>query len=486
MKKTYTTCTTILSIALLSASISLCCSTNSYAAKHITQIDENLVISTETEPQFLFKNSSLCGDVTGMLTKGDAGYIIKELSNCYYIKSGKRAGYISKNSVLCGSDAKKSAKKLCDLSAVINTDTAFLYSEPTTSSPVLNVYGIDTVLAIQSTLESWYKVKTVDGIEGYIIKNNTLQKISYTYASAPDLDIYADLYPEKALQQYDSNSDYDLDQTDIDYDFPENISLLGQQIADFACKFLGNPYVWGGESLIEGCDCSGFVMKIYEHFGYYLPHYSGSQRNCGEEVCSGENYDESLMIPGDIVCYEGHVGIYIGNGKIVNAANERLGIIICSATYRTDIVSVRRIISESPQDYYIQRFAGHGPMFLSAEEKGILERIVEAEAAGQGLRGKRYVADVILNRVDSNKFPNSVKKVVFATGQFQPVSNGRYYSVTVSEETKTAVAQAILSNDTSNGALYFMNRAGSDPNAVTWFDTALTKLFKYRDHEFFR
>ncbi len=111
----------------------------------------------------------------------------------------------------------------------------------------------------------------------------------------------------------------------------------GQQIADFACKYIGCPYVAGGTSLTNGADCSGFVMAVYQAFGYSLPRSSYAQSGAGK----GVSYSEAQ--PGDIIYYGGHVGIYIGNGQIVHASTERTGIKITSATYRS-IITVRRIV----------------------------------------------------------------------------------------------------------------------------------------------
>ena len=113
-------------------------------------------------------------------------------------------------------------------------------------------------------------------------------------------------------------------------------SSLGQAIVNYACQFIGNPYVWGGTSLTNGTDCSGFTQGVYAHFGYSIPRTSGSQRSAGYAV----SYSEAQ--PGDLICYEGHVAIYMGGGTIVHAANESVGITTGSATYRT-ILSVRRI-----------------------------------------------------------------------------------------------------------------------------------------------
>ena len=114
-------------------------------------------------------------------------------------------------------------------------------------------------------------------------------------------------------------------------------SELGKQIANYACQYVGCPYVSGGTSLTNGADCSGFTYRVYADFGYSLPRTSYSQRS------SGTGVDYANAQPGDIVCYEGHVGIYIGGGKIVHASTPSSGIKISNAEYRP-IVSVRRII----------------------------------------------------------------------------------------------------------------------------------------------
>ena len=133
--------------------------------------------------------------------------------------------------------------------------------------------------------------------------------------------------------------------TDNDTSNNENNNVegsgIGTEIANYALQFVGNPYVWGGTSLTNGADCSGFTMKIFEHFGVTLPHYSLDQANYGKDIGT----DVSNAIPGDLIVYKHkHVAIYIGNNKIVHAASAKTGIKVSTKADYKSILSIRRLV----------------------------------------------------------------------------------------------------------------------------------------------
>lgn len=146
---------------------------------------------------------------------------------------------------------------------------------------------------------------------------------------------------EEEKDEEESSSEQDKEEDSDKEEEPSKPSSSGggkgQEIANFACKYIGSPYVAGGTSLTDGADCSGFVMAVYKAYGYSLPRSSYAQSGAGKSV----SYSEAQ--PGDIIYYGGHVGIYIGNGQIVHASTERSGVKITSATYRS-IITVRRIV----------------------------------------------------------------------------------------------------------------------------------------------
>lgn len=227
--------------------------------------------------------------------------------------------------------------------------TSFLYvrSEPTKESEYVGKLYPGYAAKITGPVGEWTAVESGD-VTGYV-------KTEYILTGA-EAQTYAENLVTEAQQEGKEEAEaftYAVsrksEEAQMTQEVQENLQQTettevsaqpasnGQAIVDYACQFIGNPYVWGGTSLTDGADCSGFVQSVFAHFGISLPRTTYDQINAGVEV----SYDQAM--PGDLICYDGHIGIYIGNGQIVNAQNPEQGIGISPATYTT-ILSVRRIV----------------------------------------------------------------------------------------------------------------------------------------------
>lgn len=297
-------------------------------------------------------------EIVGKLYNNSVGEMIRREGDWYYIASGTVTGYVSADYCVSGEEAEALIDEVSIQIAAVNTQTLKLRAEGSTESRVLQLlpYG-DKLEVLESDHGSgWLKVN-VNGTQGYVSADYVDVSISFVSAESKEEE-EARLAQERAereeaerraqelaaqeaariqaQQPVVSSEVVETDQTPV----PTSTgSGLGADVANFALQFVGNPYVYGGTSLTNGADCSGFVLAVYAQFGVSLPHSATADRSMGSPVGGLEEAQ-----PGDLVCYSGHVGIYIGNGQIVHASTPRTGIKISSATYKP-IACIRRIFN---------------------------------------------------------------------------------------------------------------------------------------------
>jgi len=329
-----------------------------------TILENNLIIADVTNYVNIRSMPSEEGEILGKLYDDSIGRKLGEENDWYYIESGSVKGYVKAEFVLIGEEAEIRAKEVGTRLAEVTTTTLKVRKEPTTEAAVLGLVPGGDILAVLEELEGWIKIEAEEGI-GYVSTDYVR-----TYTENVEAESRAEeearlkreeearreaeeaakeaLRKQQAANQANkptkkptggnTGSSINSSNTNSGNTGSSSTTDLGQQIADYAMRFVGNPYVYGGTSLTNGADCSGFVQSVYKHFGISLPRHSGDQGKSGRAV-NGLNNAKA----GDLVWYSGHIGIYIGNGKIVHASNEKNGIMVSEASYRT-ILGIRRII----------------------------------------------------------------------------------------------------------------------------------------------
>ena len=303
-------------------------------AQAINQYD-NLVIFKKSGYMYVRSTADNNGDdnVIGKLTSKAAGDIIETLDGWYKIKSGTVTGYIAADPELIatGQEAKDLAMQNATQMAIITTDVLNVRVEPNTDSKIWTQIVKDERYPVVDQQDGWVQidlgsVDTEDGSQdgdekAYISTRDNNVEVRYALNEAI-----------KFTPAKDSSSGASSDGSGS-----STRQSRRSQLVNYALQFVGNRYVWGGTSLTNGVDCSGFTMRVMEKFGVSLPHYSGSQAQMGKKVTS------ATMKPGDLIFYAGsngkvnHVAIYIGNGRIVHAASRRSGIKTSTWNYRTPV-----------------------------------------------------------------------------------------------------------------------------------------------------
>lgn len=253
------------------------------------------------------------GKLVGKMSK-NSGCEVMDISDSWaYIKSGKVTGYVKAEFLLTGKEARARADEVATDMAVCNSGGLRVREEPSTESPVITLVAEGEELEVVEQLDGWVKIM-LDDEEAYV--------------SAEYVNIAKKL--ERAVTQ-----------TELIYG--KGVSDVRVDLVNYAKQFLGNPYVWGGTSLTNGADCSGFVQSVFKNYGVSLPRTSAAQSAVGTKVSLSEAQ------PGDLIFYANngrvnHVAIYIGGGQVIHASNARTGIKISNASYRTPY-AVKRVLS---------------------------------------------------------------------------------------------------------------------------------------------
>ena len=285
------------------------------------------------------------GEIIGKLYDKSVGTFIEEVGGWYKIKSGSVEGYVKAEYCVTGDDAVDLAKEVGTRIATVTTTTLKVRGGASLDAEVLGLVPIEDQLVVEEELDGWVKVSIEEG-DGYVSMDYVTLSTEFVKAESK-AEEEARLAKERAAREAatkaakantkSSSESSGSKSYNSAGSYTTATSSIGSAVAQFAQQFVGNPYVYGGTSLTNGADCSGFVMSVYQNFGVSLPHSSGADRSVGAAVDGLANAQ-----PGDIVCYSGHVAIYIGNGQIVHASTAKTGIKISNADYRT-ILAVRRI-----------------------------------------------------------------------------------------------------------------------------------------------
>lgn len=275
--------------------------TNAQALKFINENYKNLGIAN-VNTSLNVRVSPVNGKVIGRIPAGGACEVLEETNGWFKIKSGEVEGYVSGNYLLTGNLAIERAVKELSSIATVNVSGLNMRKSASTSSGVVKVLKRNTAVKVLKDLGEWLKI-THNNSTGYVYAKYTEQE--YKLAEALTMD---------------------------EIKYGKEVSDLREQVVAYAKQFVGNPYVYGGNSLTKGTDCSGFVKLIMAHFGITTPRTATTQYNAGKKISVAE------LLPGDLIVYGDkqieHIAIYIGDGQVVHASNVKTGIKYSKYNYR--------------------------------------------------------------------------------------------------------------------------------------------------------
>lgn len=274
-----------------------------YTNLGLCNVEENNLNIRETPDE--------AGKLVGKLPKDAACEVLENENGWTHITSGKVDGYVKEEYLLTGYNAKKKGEELASTVAVASSDGLNIREQPSTDAEVVTQVAEGEELQVAELYDDqWVKVYLDD---------------EEVFVSRDYVDLKSDLQTAITM-------------TELLYG--QGVSDVRVDLCQYAKQFLGNPYVWGGTSLTNGADCSGFVLSVFAKYGVKLPHSSQAQAKMGTTVSASE------LKAGDLVFYAkggsiNHVAIYIGGGQVIHASNPKTGIRISNYNYRTPAKMVR-------------------------------------------------------------------------------------------------------------------------------------------------
>ena len=274
------------------------------------------------------------GEILGKLYNNSVGTFIQEENGWYLISSGTVTGYVKGEYCVTGEAAIDLAKQVSTRIATVNTETLKVRNEPSMEASVLTLVPYQDDLVVSEEVDGWVSTDYVVLSREFVEAESKEEEAARLAKEEEERRKAREAAAAKASKSSKSSSG---SSSAAQTYTVSGGSEMGQAVIEYALQFVGNPYVYGGTSLTNGTDCSGFVMSVYANFGVSLPHSSSGDRSQGAAVDGLSNAQ-----PGDIICYSGHVALYVGNNQIVHASTSKTGIIVSRADYKK-VLAVRRI-----------------------------------------------------------------------------------------------------------------------------------------------
>lgn len=283
--------------------------------------------------------ASTDAEIVGKLYPYAVAHVVERGEEWSKVESGSVSGYVANEFLMFGDEAGAYITENYKYCASVEVPALNVRQDQSTESECIGSVTGGQELDVLGETDEWVEIQYNDDTVGYVAKE--FVEVGWNYPTAMTLEEEQAMIEAALAEKAAKAAQTTTRSSEIAVLPPVNTSAeglaLGQQIASYACQFVGNPYVYGGSSLTNGTDCSGFTMAVYAQFGYSLSHSSAVQMSQGTAVSL------DAVQPGDIICYSGHVGLYIGGGQIVHASTESTGIII-SNMYYTSPIGARRIV----------------------------------------------------------------------------------------------------------------------------------------------